>query len=178
MEMVKFTTKNKIIIIACVVIILCSVLSIRLLCQNKEKSEALLPASNGVICFYEQTNDPNIVAIGMIVKNESSIVFLWNKTANTTEIEIDYKPVTEEECQVFKTIVEKGVISEWTGNRIVPCNIRRLSNDTSLNKTYPYPISNDTYYVYYYDGYGGHWSYGGAFFYLNNQTIVWDIHVM
>lgn len=163
MGMVKFTTKNKIIIIACVVILLCSVLSIRLLCQNKEKSEALLSASNGELCFYEQTNDPNVFAIGTIVKNESSVVFLWNKTANTTEIETDYKPATEEEIQVFKNIIEKKAVSNWTGNRIVPCDITKKSENI--------------YHFKYYDGYELHWSWGYAYFYLNNQTIVWYDHV-
>jgi hypothetical protein len=169
MEMVKFTTKNnKIIIITCVVIILCSVLSIRLLCQNKEnqnkeKSEALLSASNGELCFYERTNDPNVFAIGTIVKNESSVVFLWNKTANTTEIETDYKPATEEEIQVFKNIIEKKAVSNWTGNRIVPCDITKKSENI--------------YHFKYYDGYEFHWSWGYAHFYLNNQTIEWMGHV-
>lgn len=167
----KFHMRNKIVIIITIVVI-CSLLL--LFCYRGQQNENKFHTSQsnsyqsvnsyqGVICFYEETNVPGRFAIGMIVKNERSIVFLWDKTTNITEIKVDYKPVSEEELLVFKSIVNKTEASIWTGNRIVPCD---------LNKT-----SNNTYTFGYYDGWAGYWQYGAAIFYISNQTIEWLYHV-
>ncbi|MBU4256478.1 MAG: hypothetical protein L6265_06195 [Thermoplasmatales archaeon] len=128
----------------------------------EEKLSSLFPS--GDIYFCEQTNKPNTFAVGLVFENKSSLVFLWDNMNNRiTEIEAAYTPLSEEYLTVYQQILTKNETSTWTGNKIVPCNLCRLSNDT--------------YYVYYYDGWVIHWYYGSAFFYLNNQTIVWDIHV-
>ncbi|RLC39993.1 MAG: hypothetical protein DRH49_07585, partial [Candidatus Coatesbacteria bacterium] len=44
----------------------------------------------GEVYFFDKTIYPDVFAIGMIINNNHSIVFLWNKTANTILIEVDY----------------------------------------------------------------------------------------
>lgn len=177
--------KHVIIITAIIVVsVVVSTWSILFVQQKKElespeeKLSSLFPL--GDIYFCEQTNNPNVLAIGLVFENKSSLVFLWDNMNNRiTEMEAAYAPPSEEYLTVYQQILMKNETSTWTGNKIVPCNLRHPSTDPSfLNKTYSYPITNDTYYVYYYDGWAGHWYYGSAFFYLNNQTIEWDIHVM
>ena len=148
-----------------VIVGVCVLLSAYVVLQFIQKEEQL-PVFNdtgpaGEVYFCETTLDPGVFAVGMIINNNHSIVFLWNKTSNTTAIEIDYicPPQFKE---AFNLILEQG-LSPYTDRKIVPCD---------LNKT-----SEDVYDFKYYDGWEYHWSFGYAKLYLSNKTIQYISHV-
>ena len=173
----KYIIAIVVIAVACIVISSCSLFAQ----QRKGNSEGTkqefpsLPFTSYEIYFCEQTNNPNVFAIGLVFENKSSLVFLWDNTTNSiVDIEATYTPCDlptyfgtqppEGYLTVYQLILTKNETSSWTGNKIVPCN---------LNKT-----SNNTYTFDYYDGWGAYWLYGRAIFYSNNQTIRWVLHVM
>ena len=117
--------------------------------------------SIGEVYFYDRTVYPDVFAVGMIINNNHSIVFLWNKTSNTTLIEVDYICPAQFE-DAFKIIIKNGQ-SLYTYGKIIPCY---------LNKT-----SEDIYDFKYYDGWSLHWSFGYARLYLNNKTIQYISNV-
>ena len=100
-------------------------------------------------------------AIGMVINETESMIFIWNKTSNITQIEVDYICPPEFENE-FKIILENGQ-SPYTDGKIVPCY---------LNKTV-----EGVYEFKYYDGWALHWSFGYARLYLTNETIQYMSHV-
>lgn len=120
---------------------------------------------NVMICFYQQTSENNVFAVGAVIRGAGSIVFFYdNSLRQITQTENAYAPTTNEEYQALSIAV--GKISPWTGVEIVPINFTKADNTYSFK---------------FYDGYNSlfsRWSYGWATLYLDNEAIEWGIHTM
>ncbi|MCD6370673.1 MAG: hypothetical protein J7L63_04170 [Thermoplasmata archaeon] len=128
--------------------------------ERNQQFSYVSPKPVGEIYFYKPTSAVGVFAIGMVIQNNHSIVFLWNKTANITVIEVDYLCPPEFE-KAFNFITRYGR-SPYTGGKIVPSNITRISENVLEFK--------------YYDGWCLHWSFGYARLYLSNKTLQYVSH--
>jgi len=109
--------------------------------------------------------EDNIFAVGAIIDETKSLVFLYDKSAHQiTDIEVEYVATTNEEISVLSIVAR--YTSRWTGNLIVPCEI---------------VAGEDGYSFKYYDGYYGllsRWSYGWGTVDLEEGTVEeWGPHV-
>ena len=98
-------------------------------------------------------------AVGVVVNNEKSIVFLYNNSTNEITLENEYTASTSDEIQAMSTIAMKGVTSPYAQdhlgrfnyNRIVPFGIVKVGGTCTFN---------------YYDGYAVYpldsWGHGRA----------------
>lgn len=111
-------------------------------------------------------------AVGVVVNNQKSIVFLYdNSTNEITTVENEYTASTSDELQAMSTIALKDVTSPYAQdhlgrfnyNKIVPFGIVKVGNIYTFN---------------YYDGYAGYpvnsWGYGRAILDENEQVQIID----
>ena len=108
-------------------------------------------------------------AVGVVVNNQKSIVFLYDNSTNEITVENEYTAGTSDELQAMSTIILKNVTSPYAQDYL---------GRFSVNKIVPFGIVKvgSTYTFSYYDGYAGYpvnsWGYGGAGLDENGQVSI------
>lgn len=109
-------------------------------------------------------------AVGVVVNNQKSIVFLYdNSTNEITTVENEYTASTSDELQAMSKIILKDVTSPFAQDHLGRFNV---------NKIVPFGIVKvgNTYTFNYYDGYAGYpvnsWGYGRAILDENDQVEI------
>jgi len=108
-------------------------------------------------------------AVGVVVNDQKSIVFLYDNSTNEITVENEYTASPGDELQAMSIIILKDVTSPFAQdhlgrfnvNKIVPFGIVKVGNTYELN---------------YYDGYTGYpvnsWGYGSAVLDENEQVSI------
>jgi len=110
-------------------------------------------------------------AVGVVVNNQKSIVFLYDNSTNEITVENEYTASTSDELQAMSTIALKDVTSPFAQDHL---------GRTYINKIVPFGIVKvgNTYTFNYYDGYGytgyqvNSWGYGRAVLDENGQVSI------
>jgi len=108
-------------------------------------------------------------AVGVVVNDQKSIVFLYDNSTNEITVENEYTASTGDELQAMTTIILKNVTSPYAQDHLGRFNV---------NKIVPFGIVKvgSTYTFNYYDGYAGYpvnsWGYGRAVLDENMEVSI------
>lgn len=134
-----------------------------------EKITSALATSEGVsidnveiqFCVLASATDNDHFAVGAIITNDKSIVFLFeNNTGQITE-ENNY---TASDDEVQAVLITKKQLSKWTGNKVVPGWFQGVAGGYTFK---------------YYDGYSAkfqRWLWGIGTVNLDNRSVEWGMH--
>ena len=138
-------------------------------CIKRETRQSIPPLSfiNGRIVF-NQTAYPDVFAVAVVVNNETSLAYLWDKNNNSVNIKVAYTP-PKDILPVYQKILSLNIIippnETISGEEILPFNLR-------------YEEEINAWKFNYYDRWSsGRFSEGGAIYYQANQTIVMEWHI-
>ncbi len=110
-----------------------------------------VPADNVELYFCVQAAENDNFAVGAVISEQTSIVFIFTKSTNGIAVENEpYTATTSDERQAMSILVYKKPLSRFTGRKIVPFNFVKLNNTYSFD---------------YYDGYDMYlrrWGFGSA----------------
>lgn len=114
------------------------------------------------IQFYSPTENEGIVAVGAVIENSGSNLFLYDSDSQEiTIMQVDSEAENSEMATVWGICAQK--ISEWTGNKLVPWGFSKVENVNVYDFIYS-------------DGFiteWSKWSSGTATIYMDNQEIEW-----
>jgi hypothetical protein len=135
-----------------------------------EETTAALASSEGVsqenieiqFCELASETDNDHFAVGAIVMESKSMVFIFENSTSQITLEDNYTAVNDVDVEAISVV--KRQLSKWTGNKVVPGWFENISGNYQFK---------------YYDGYSvrfDRWLWGVGTLNLDNKSVSWGMH--
>lgn len=129
--------------------------------KNAIASREGVSSDNVSLYFCVQAAPTDNFAVGAVISERTSVVFIYTESTSTIAEENKYTATTSDEIQGMSALAAKETLSRFTGNRIVPFDMVKTDGAYNFN---------------YYDGWKGlylpGWGYGDATLDENGEVAL------